>query len=68
MEMLNEVRTRVYTKMPPGWLPKSQELSGTSNHWHFLKSIAGTNGSELQIGGAAVQIGGALLRFPFFKA
>ena len=30
-----------------------QELSGTANHWYFLKGISGTNGrrTEVQIGG-----------------
>ena len=33
----------------------NQELSGTPNHWYFLKSIAGTNGRRI-----AVQKGGVL--------
>ena len=38
---------------------KFQELSGTPNHWYFLKSIAGTSGRH-----TAVQMGGAL-RYAF---
>ena len=35
-----------------------QELSGTYNHWYFLKSISGTNGRR-----TAVQIGGEAQRY-----